>query len=78
MGILLSIFDYMADATRKSIQCEVADRGEYAWFGSYPVRKFLALFPRDIADAISIASSTTPTGSISSATACGAHSSAKH
>jgi hypothetical protein len=39
MGILVSIFDHTADASWKSIYCEVADRGEYALFGSYTVRK---------------------------------------
>jgi hypothetical protein len=48
MGILVSIFDRRTGESWKSIQRGVADRGEYALFGSYRVRKVLALFPQNL------------------------------
>jgi hypothetical protein len=48
MRILVSIFDRRTGESWKSIQCEVADRGEYALFGSYRVRQFLTLFPQKL------------------------------
>jgi hypothetical protein len=48
MLILVSIFDRRTGESLKSIHCEVAGRGEYALFGSYTVRKVLALFPQKL------------------------------
>ena len=44
----MSIFDRRTGESWKLIQCEVADRGEYALFGSYRVRQFLTLFPQKL------------------------------
>jgi hypothetical protein len=48
MGILVSIFDRRTGESWKSIQCEVADRGEYALFGSYTVRKSPCAFSQKL------------------------------